>query len=90
MMRPLSKMKPTKPQKMPFLSPLILLCDLRAIRESARVCLRDASKASGISAATLSRIELGATPDLPTALRAAAFYERPIDKIWKLESKERK
>ena len=88
-MKPLSKMKPTKhkyPSPREFKdSPVALLCDLRAIRTEARVSLRDAAVASGISPATLSRIELGASPDLPTAMRAAAFYEHTIDQIWKLK-----
>lgn len=61
-----------------------LVFDMRAARTAAGLSLRDVVKEAGVSCATIGRVELGATPDLATAIRLAAFYEKQIPQIWKL------
>ena len=47
--------------------------ELRRKREELRWSLRRVEEASGISAATLSRIERGSSPDLPIVEKLAAW-----------------
>jgi DNA-binding XRE family transcriptional regulator len=84
---PLSKLvSPMRAAKRPPTDPQVkLISNLRLLRRGRNISLRDAAKASRISPATLSRIELGYDPDLATALRAAAFYEKPVEQIWRLK-----
>jgi DNA-binding XRE family transcriptional regulator len=65
--------------------PVELLINIRKMREGRGLSLRECAKPSGISCATLARIEWGATPDLASALRMAAFLDMPLEKIWGLK-----
>lgn len=64
-----------------------LLVDLRAMRESYGLSLRDVHKATGIGVATLLRTEQGATPSLENALRIAAVFGLSMEKIWAIRDK---
>jgi transcriptional regulator with XRE-family HTH domain len=61
-----------------------LVADLRGIRVKHGIGVREAAKASGISPATISRMEMGFSPDIGTALKASIFYGLPLQEIWKL------
>ena len=84
-MIPLAKMKP-KPRKPSAYHGRsgLLFVDLRAMRTSRNIGLRQAARAAGLDQATLGRIELGFDPDIRNALRVAEFYGLPVDKIWSL------
>ena len=88
-MIPLSKMKPNKRKPAPGKrigdDRIKLLIDARGLREKQGVTLRDCVKPSGISSATLLRIEEGRAPDLATALRFARFVEMPVEEVWRLK-----
>lgn len=79
----LSEMKPQRAkQVLRSDSSLIWLFNPREMREKQGVSLRDAAKAAGISAATLSRVERGHVPDLLNALKLSEFYGYPLTVLW--------
>lgn len=80
----ISKLKPTKKIAHVIPKGSMLCVDLRRIRESRSLGLRECARASGVDAATLSRIEYGHEPDVRNAIKVAQFYEMPVEKIWKL------
>ncbi len=47
------------------------------------ISLRDASKQSGISFATLSRMENGKCPDVNTLIKASYWLGKPIEAFFK-------
>ena len=84
----ISQMKPTKRKGViePSESRQMIF-DLTAARTSAGLSVRDVAKQCGVSSATQSRVERGGLPDIATALRLAAFYEKRVEDIWKLRTK---
>lgn len=88
-MKTISQVKPRSAKKYALRNrtkewPTKLLFDMRRVREEKNLTLREVAGYSGVSHATLARVENGATPDLPTALRLQTFYERPITAMWAL------
>ena len=83
MRKPISRIKPRKRPRPAPRGKVELILDLRFIRKSKGLTLRDCEEPSGIDHATLSRIEQGRDPDLATALRYAQFVELPIERIWR-------
>jgi DNA-binding XRE family transcriptional regulator len=63
-----------------------LLIDLKGMRESKGITLRQVEKEIKVSNATLCQIEHGCTPSLDSALKIAAFVEIPVEKIWALKA----
>lgn len=61
--------------------------EIRLRRERDELSLRDAELESGVSAATLSRIERGSIPDLSIAGRLAKWLEVDIQASGSLDSK---
>jgi len=88
----LSQMKPSKRVSVEVQRPAKtrLLVDLRELRESKGVTLRQVAEATGVSNPSLCQTEHGCTPSLETALRIAAFIELPVEKIWALRGKASK
>ena len=84
-MIPLAKLKPKPTRKAKARDGAVLLAlDLRAMRVDKGLTQADVADAAELDHATMCRIELGYTPDLPNALKAAAFYGLPVEQIWKL------
>jgi len=63
-----------------------LLVDLKRLRESKGVTIRQVEKVINVSNATLCQIEHGCTPRLDSALKIAAFVDIPVEKIWELRT----
>ncbi len=80
--RGIHSLTPAKP------APTVLKVDLAARRTSQKVSVRQAATAAGVSPATISRTEIGATPSLDMALRTARFYELTVEQIWALREVE--
>jgi DNA-binding XRE family transcriptional regulator len=64
-----------------------LLVDIKGMRESKGVTIRQVEKHIKVSNATLCQIEHGCTPRLDSALKIAAFIELPVERIWALKGK---
>jgi len=62
-----------------------LYCCLRSLREKYSITLREVAKHSGVSHATVSRMESGMECQLSQALKLANFFETTVDKIWDLK-----
>lgn len=62
-----------------------LHCCLRSLREKHGLRLREVAKHSGVSHATISRIEGGAECQLSQALKLANFFESTVEKIWEVK-----
>lgn len=60
----------------------VFACSLRNLRERHQLTLRDVAKYSGVSVATIARIEWGAECNLSQALKLAHFFETTVEKIW--------
>lgn len=60
----------------------VLLVDLGALREQAKIAIRTAAEIIGIGHTTLNRIEHGGIPTLAIALKIAASYQIPVEQIW--------
>ena len=85
-MIPISKLKPKK-RRSGTARPIregFLIAPLKKMREERLLSLRECAAASGIDVSSLHRMERGAEPSLRIALMAAAFYEMPVEKIWRL------
>lgn len=63
----------------------ILHCCLRSLREKHGLTLRETAKHSGVSTATILRMETGAECNLSHAIRLADFFEATVEKIWDLK-----
>jgi len=71
-MRTVSKVKRSRPVK----------SDLQVRREDAGLSMRDLAKYTGISHATLCRLEAGRPPDIRNALLLAKFYECTVENLF--------
>jgi hypothetical protein len=70
--RPKTRIEPAK----------VFDCYLKEIRLDMFLTLADVSK-SGVDMATIARAEGGAEIKLSNAIRLAAFFQRPVEQIWK-------
>jgi transcriptional regulator with XRE-family HTH domain len=52
------------------------------MRKAMGLTLRDVSKATGISLASVNRAERGRETTLSNAKKIAAFFGQPVDDIW--------
>lgn len=59
-------------------------CALRQLRERRCLSLHEIATASGLPFATLYWIERGANCNLSTAFKIAAFFEMPVEQLWRL------
>ena len=62
-----------------------LKMDLKTLRTEAGYSVGKVAKLSGIPDSVISRIEVGESPSLGTALRLARFLQVPIEEIWGLD-----
>lgn len=83
----LSQLKPTKhiPANPARPAKTRLLVNIKQMRESRGITLRQVEKAIKVSNPALCQIENGCTPRLDIALKIANFLELPVEKIWGLK-----
>jgi predicted transcriptional regulator len=86
----LSEMKVVRRGRPPRVSgdTVEMIFDPRRLRERHGVSLREVAEASGVSHATIARVEVGWVPSVENALKLAAFYELPVEKMWRLKEGE--
>lgn len=68
--------------------PSKLYCCLRSLRQKHGLSLREVAKHSGVSHATLARMEAGHECCLSHAIKVADFFETAVEKIWNTKEKE--
>lgn len=61
---------------------------LQRCREESGLTLREVAGYSGVSIATLDRMERGFQCELSSAMKLAKFWELPIEQLWKLKGKD--
>lgn len=57
-------------------------CGIVALREALNLSMKDVASAIGMSMTAVFQIEHGCDPMLTSAVRLAAFYGKPIEKLW--------
>lgn len=62
-----------------------LHCCLRSLRHKHGLPLREVAHHSGVSPATISRMEMGMECQLSQAMKLADFFETTVEKIWNLK-----
>ena len=55
---------------------------LAALRMDSGLTVRDMATYSGVSPATISRVEAGKPPDIRTALKLARFFETSVEDLF--------
>jgi transcriptional regulator with XRE-family HTH domain len=60
--------------------------DLRTERMNRGVTIETLAAETGVSRATIIRLEQGATPQAPTAKRVAAFFDLKATDLWPVEN----
>ena len=73
-MKTVSQVRGTKPAKPKT--------KLQVLRESANIGVRELAGYSGVSPATISRIESGRVPDLYNALKLSRFFETSVEDLF--------
>lgn len=76
----------TQPDWATALSPAVIGARVKALRESARLSLRELAERSGVSAPMLSQVERGETsPTLTVAVRIASGLELRLSQLLRLD-----
>lgn len=55
---------------------------LQQMRDEAGIGVRELGQFSGLSPATITRVEQGGAPDITTALRLATFFETSVEDLF--------
>ena len=67
-----------------------LTVNLCAMRQARAIPVRVAAEAAGMDHASFNRIERGGEPTIANALRVAAFFDMPVEKIWAIKAAKRR
>jgi DNA-binding XRE family transcriptional regulator len=77
--------KPVRLHYKSYKQEIVFNCKLKEIRKELGLSVPQVAKVVGISAQSLTTIELGTNPTLKTVYKLVEFYGKNIQELWQLK-----